>query len=114
VSILIGLAHEPVFNAAMTTQVVFQQLANGCREILALWSQACLFVQFFCIPKRWRSRKENFTRRAQLYRLAGLMQSVSSPDLIRGAGTESIAAEAAPTGQVDICRSGWAALRAVA
>jgi hypothetical protein len=24
-SILIGLAHEPVFNAAMATQVVFQQ-----------------------------------------------------------------------------------------
>ncbi|MPT16618.1 MAG: hypothetical protein E2579_02415 [Pseudomonas sp.] len=28
-SILIGLAHEPVFNAAMATQVVFQQPANA-------------------------------------------------------------------------------------
>ena len=27
-SILIGLAHEPVFNAAMTTQIVFQQPAR--------------------------------------------------------------------------------------
>jgi hypothetical protein len=27
-SILIGLAHEPVFNAAMATQVVFQQPAK--------------------------------------------------------------------------------------
>ncbi|ERI50642.1 hypothetical protein N878_08260 [Pseudomonas sp. EGD-AK9] len=29
-SILIGLAHEPVFNAAMTTQVVF----GGARKTL--------------------------------------------------------------------------------
>ncbi|TRO30705.1 hypothetical protein EQ831_21170 [Pseudomonas sp. ALS1279] len=28
-SILIGLAHEPVFNAAVATQIVFQQPAIG-------------------------------------------------------------------------------------
>ncbi|MDV5860331.1 hypothetical protein QM298_05030 [Pseudomonas mendocina] len=28
-SILIGLAHEPVFNAAVATQIVFQQPVNA-------------------------------------------------------------------------------------
>ncbi|TXR41489.1 hypothetical protein FVE88_00170 [Ectopseudomonas mendocina] len=61
-SILIGLAHEPVFNAAVATQIVFQQPANplpkGARGLIASDHFLCeqhyghpgLFIRHIVIP----------------------------------------------------------------
>ncbi|TXR40603.1 hypothetical protein FVE88_03980 [Ectopseudomonas mendocina] len=45
-SILIGLAHEPVFNAAVATQIVFQQPVRAGRKFVELIARARARARF--------------------------------------------------------------------
>ncbi|PTU78685.1 hypothetical protein DBO86_12955 [Pseudomonas indoloxydans] len=76
-SILIGLAHEPVFNAAMATQVVFQQPASA--KVAQRRLPKCSSPS----GRRWREAPDEGRHAAQAF----IIRDVSHRMTVRATGS---------------------------